>query len=266
MARSSFITRITSATAYAVAAFAVATAALAPLASAQTVVLTFDDGPTLAETPRMSPPQRNQAMLDALARHRVKAVLFVTAGNGANQPEGYALAKAWGDAGHLVGNHTMTHPGIDDAGVSLAQYQQQILDCDAITSTLPGYRKWFRYPYMNLSASPAKRADMQAFLRRHGYRDAPVSIAAEDWVVADKVTAALTADPKADVEPIRRAYLEAVRSNALASLAGTDKNEVKIMLLHHNLANALWLEDVIKVFEKLGWGFAQPDLAFPPEH
>jgi peptidoglycan/xylan/chitin deacetylase (PgdA/CDA1 family) len=230
-------------------------------AQAQRVAITLDDGPVLAPTPLLSPQQRNQALLDALARHKVRAALFVTAGNGANQLSGYALAKAWGDAGHALANHTMTHPDIN--AVPLAQFQQEILDCDAVTRTLPGYRKWFRYPFMSLGATQQQHAAMQTFLALHGYRDAPVSFAAEDWVVADKLVAALQADPRADVAPIKQAYLDAMRRNALASLAEGGKDQVRILLLHHNLANALWLDDVLKLFESLGWQFADPDLAFP---
>ncbi|MET0321457.1 MAG: polysaccharide deacetylase family protein, partial [Duganella sp.] len=63
-------------------------------AVAQTVAFTFDDGPRLEQTPLMSPQQRNQALLDALAAHHVSAALFVTCGNGANEPAGLALARA----------------------------------------------------------------------------------------------------------------------------------------------------------------------------
>ena len=64
-------------------------------AQAQSVAFTFDDGPQLEDTPLMSPQQRNQAMLDALAAHKVSAALFVTCDFGATMPAGYALAKAW---------------------------------------------------------------------------------------------------------------------------------------------------------------------------
>jgi len=62
-------------------------------AQAQTVAITLDDGPHTGSTPRMTAQQRNQALLDALARHHVQAALFVTSGNGANTPEGLALAR-----------------------------------------------------------------------------------------------------------------------------------------------------------------------------
>jgi peptidoglycan-N-acetylglucosamine deacetylase len=61
-------------------------------ATAQTVAFTFDDGPHLRATPLLSPAARDQALLDALGRHRVKAALFVTLANGADRPEGLALA------------------------------------------------------------------------------------------------------------------------------------------------------------------------------
>lgn len=111
--------------------------AAAPL-HAQSVAFSFDDGPTLDATPRLTPQARNEAMLAALAKHKLKAALFVTAGNGANRPEGLALAQTWSRAGYLIGNHTMTHPSLNDAKVGLAQYQQELLDCDRIIAALPG--------------------------------------------------------------------------------------------------------------------------------
>ncbi len=103
-----------------------------------TVAFTFDDGPRLAATPRLSPAERNQAMLEALKKHGVTAALFVTSGNGANRPEGLALTRAWGEAGHAIGNHTVTHPDLNSDKVSLEAYQQEVLDCDKLIAALYG--------------------------------------------------------------------------------------------------------------------------------
>ena len=238
------------------AAAALATLTLLSLpAHAATVAYTFDDGPILHPGPGpLSAQQRNQAMLDALARHHVKSVLFVTAGNGAKEAAGYALAKAWGDAGHLVANHTVSHPDLHRESVSLARYQQEVLDCDAVIRGLPNYRKWYRYTYLNEGNTPAKREGMRAFLRQQGYAPAPVTFNVADWVVADKLEALLRADPHADVEAIKQAYLADVRKQAAASLAAPDapKDGVHILLLHHNLPNALWLDELIGVLESMG--------------
>jgi peptidoglycan/xylan/chitin deacetylase (PgdA/CDA1 family) len=253
-----------------------ALAACAASAHAQSVAFTFDDGPKLSQTPRLSPEQRNQAILDALARHKARAALFVTCGNGADRPAGHALAEAWGRAGHMVGNHTMTHPDLNSAKVSLQQYQQEVLDCDRIIGTMPGYAKWFRFTFLREGNTPEKRDGMRAFLKEHGYRNAYVSLDTSDWRLDDQLRQVLTADPKADVAPIRQAYLDHIRQRALAyralsrQLLGRDIPQV--ILMHHNLASALWLDDVITQFEGMGWkvtsaaeAFADPVYELVPE-
>jgi peptidoglycan/xylan/chitin deacetylase (PgdA/CDA1 family) len=238
----------------------------APFAAAQSVAFTFDDGPNLAETPLLSPQQRNTAMLAALAKHDVKAALFVTATYGANQAAGFALAKAWGQAGHALGNHTMTHPDLNGATVSLTQYQQEILDCDKIISTLPGYQKWFRYTYLREGNTPEKRDGMRTFLKLQGYRNAYVSLDTSDWRLNEKLIEILNKNIDSDTTPIKQAYLAHVKQRALAyralsqQLQGRDIPQV--MLMHHNLINALWLDDVIVMFKEMGWTIVTPATAF----
>ncbi|MDY7228348.1 polysaccharide deacetylase family protein [Hyalangium rubrum] len=233
-------------------------------AFAQSVAFTFDDGPSLEETPRLTAAQRNQALLAALAKHKAKAALMVTANRGANRPEGLALARAWGEAGHVIGNHTMSHPDLHKS--TLAQYQQEILECDRIISTLPGYTKWFRFTYLREGDTLEKRDGMRAFLKEQGYRNAYVSLDTSDWRLNDKLIEVLKKNPKADVTPIKAAYLAHVRQRAIAyrelayKLQGRDIPQV--ILLHHNLINAMWLDDVIAQFEQMGWTLTTPQAAF----
>ncbi|PXX43150.1 polysaccharide deacetylase family protein [Undibacterium pigrum] len=239
---------------------------LAANVSAQTVAITIDDGPDLEQTPRLSPAQRNQAMLNALAKHGVSAALFVTADYAAKEPAGYALAKAWGDAGHAIGNHSMSHPDLHSDKVSLAQYQQEILDCDAIISTLPGYQKWYRYTYLREGNTPEKRDGMRDFLKQKSYRNAYVSLDTSDWRLNEKLIAVLKKNPEADVTPVKLAYLAHIRQRAEAyralswQLQGRDIPQV--LLMHHNLINALWLDDVLAQFKIMGWKFVTPAAAF----
>jgi peptidoglycan/xylan/chitin deacetylase (PgdA/CDA1 family) len=247
-------------------AVAAAMLALAGTALAQSVAFTFDDGPQLSETPRLTAQQRNQAILDTLAKRKVQAALFVTVGHGANRPEGYALAKAWGQAGHALGNHTMTHPDLHSAKVSLAQYQQEILDCDAIVRTLPGYQKWFRYTYLREGNTPEKRDGMRAFLQQQGYRNAYVSLDTSDWRFDDKLRDILSKNPHADLAPLRQLYLAHVKQRALAYRALSQQLQgrdiAQVLLLHHNLVNALWLDDIIAQFTDMGWTITTPAAAF----
>lgn len=253
-----------------------AATALTATAHAQSVAFTFDDGPQLAETPLLSAQQRNQSLLDALAAHKVSAALFVTCGFGADKPAGYALAQAWGRAGHALGNHTMTHPDLESPAVTLAQYQQQITDCDRITATLPGYQKWFRFTFLREGKTQEKLQGMRTFLQQTGYRNGYVSLDTSDWRLDEKLNEVLRANPQADLAPIRQAYLSHLRQRADAyrdlsrQMVGRDIPQV--LLLHHNLINALWLKDAIQQFKDMGWtiitpaeALADPVYQQPPE-
>jgi peptidoglycan/xylan/chitin deacetylase (PgdA/CDA1 family) len=243
---------------------AAALAASVGVAQAQSVAITIDDGPNAGNTPRMSAQERNQAMLDALAKHRVQTALFVTAGYGANTPQGLPLLQAWSKAGHAIGNHTVTHPDLEK--VPLAEYQRQVMECDRLISTQPGYQKWLRFTYLREGNTPEKIDGMRQFLRDHGYRNAQVSLDTSDWRLNEKLEQVLKKDPKADVSAIRTAYLAHIKQRALAyrelsqQLQGRDISQV--LLLHHNLLNAMWLDDVLTQFKEMGWKIITPAEAF----
>ncbi len=236
----------------------------ASAAQAQSVAITIDDGPNTDNTPRMSAQERNQALLDALAKHRVQAALFVTSGFGANTQQGLPLLQAWSKAGHAIGNHTVTHPDLEK--VPLADYQRQVMECDRLISTQPGYQKWLRFTYLREGNTPEKIDGMRKFLREHDYRNAHVSLDTSDWRLNEKLEQVLKKDPNADVSAIRTAYLAHIKQRAVAyrelsqQLQGRDISQV--MLLHHNLINALWLDDALTQFEQMGWKIISPAEAF----
>jgi peptidoglycan/xylan/chitin deacetylase (PgdA/CDA1 family) len=70
------------------------------------LALTFDDGPNPAWTPRL---------LDLLAKHNVYATFFMVGKFAKVERE---LAQRVADAGHLVGNHTWTHPDLSRSPAS----------------------------------------------------------------------------------------------------------------------------------------------------
>ncbi len=67
------------------------------------LALTFDDGPNPAWTPRL---------LDILAEHNVHATFFMVGKCAQSERE---LTRRVAEAGHLIGNHTWTHPDLSRA-------------------------------------------------------------------------------------------------------------------------------------------------------
>jgi hypothetical protein len=169
-------------------------------------------------------------------------------------------------AGHAIGNHTMTHPDLNSPKLTLAQYQQEVLDCDQIIRTLPGYQQWLRFTFLREGNTPEKRDGMRAFLKQQGYRNAYVSLDTSDWRLNEELVQTLASNAQADVAPIRRAYLSHLRQRAQAyrelshTLQGRDIAQV--ILLHHNLINALWLDDAIAMFKDMGWRIVSPAEAY----
>lgn len=241
-------------------------AGLVCFAKAQSVAFTFDDGPQLRETPRMDAAARNAAMLDALKRHHVQAALFVTLSRGADRPQGLALARAWGEAGQFVANHTVTHPDLNAATTRLQAYQDEIVACDSVVRTLPGYRPWFRFTFLHEGDTPEKRDGMRSFLKERGMRNAYVTLDTSDWRLNAALEETLQARPDADIAPFRAAYLAHLRQRAEAyrdlSRRLFNRDIPQILLLHHSLINALFLDDAIRQFKEMGWTITDPETAY----
>jgi peptidoglycan/xylan/chitin deacetylase (PgdA/CDA1 family) len=226
------------------------------------LAFTFDDGPKLEETPLLSPLERNQALLRALAKHQAVAGLFVTSRNGADRPEGFALVRAWGEAGHLVGNHTVTHPDLNDGKLTLQAYQQELLDCDAVIRKSPGYGKYFRFTFLREGNTPEKRDGMRAFLQKLGYRNAYVTLDTSDWRLNQALVEALRKDPKAELSRFRKVYVSHLlqRAGAYRELSQKlfGREAPQVILLHHNLIEALFLDDGLTALEGDCWKPADP--------
>jgi peptidoglycan/xylan/chitin deacetylase (PgdA/CDA1 family) len=235
-------------------------------AAAQVVSVTLDDGPMIDSTPLMTPTERNEAILRHLRDKGVQAMFFVTIKSGSDRPEGLALLKRLSDEGQLIANHTVTHPDFNADATSLEAFEQEVLGCDAVIRTLPGYRKFLRFPFLREGAGEAKRDGIRAFLREQGYRIGYVSIDTADWLLDQKLREALARHPDLDQTPWRQMYLAHVWDDAQAfdrlarQLYGRGVKHV--LLLHHRLLNALFLSDVIDMFRARGWTIVSPDDAF----
>lgn len=233
---------------------------------AQSLALTLDDGPKVELTPLMTPAQRNAALLAHLAEHKAQAMFFVTTSRGADRPEGLALLKALSDGGQLLANHTMSHPDFNAAGTTLASFEAEILGCDKVISTLPGYRKFLRFPYLREGATAEKRDGIRAFLKAKDYRIGYVSIDTSDWLIDEKLRKKLGVDPHTELAPWRALYLDHLweRAQTYERLARAlyGREVPHTILLHHNLLNALFLGDAIALFKGKGWRIVSPDGAF----
>lgn len=99
-----------------------------------TLALTFDDGPNPAVTP---------ALLDLLGRYQARATFFLMGQHVCAFPE---LTREIAARGHVIGNHTQTHPNL--IFMSAAKLQDELSRChDAIESVARYRPRWVRPPF-----------------------------------------------------------------------------------------------------------------------
>ena len=214
---------------------------------------------------KLSAAERNQSILDSLEKHSIKAALFVV-GRNIDNDQGKQLLSAWDKAGHLIGNHTYSHRNFASPSTNVEQYFSDILKAETLLKGFPRFQKYFRFPMLKEGETAAKRDAMRAFLAQHGYRVGHVTIDNSDWLVDQRLTARLNKDPNADLKPYRDFYLEHMWSRAeyYDSLAQRvlGRPVKHTVLMHFNLLNGLFLNDLIAMFKGKGWQPIDAEEAF----
>jgi hypothetical protein len=229
------------------------------------LAITIDD-PNCYKSPLMSPDEKNEAILAALRNHsNLMAVLFVC-GHRVDNPAGKKLLKRWNDAGHILGNHSYSHHYFHSDKIDIETFMEDILKCEKIIKDFSQFKKLFRFPYLKEGNTHEKRDGIRAFLKENGYKHGYATIDASDWYVEDRMKKRLKQNPNADLEPYKKFYLEHMweRANYYNDLAiAVVKKPVRhTLLIHHSLLNALFLDDLLDMFEKKGWQLVDAALAF----
>jgi peptidoglycan-N-acetylglucosamine deacetylase len=135
------------------------------------MALTFDDGPD---------PETTPAVLDALARHGMRATFFVVGERAERHPDLVARIRA---EGHETGSHSWNHPSLPELPPRAAA--EQIARTRAILG--PRDAGFLRPPYGHQSLTTWRLA------RRAGYRVVMWTIAPGDWRGEDGGTLAAPA-------------------------------------------------------------------------
>jgi peptidoglycan/xylan/chitin deacetylase (PgdA/CDA1 family) len=98
------------------------------------LALTFDDGPNPAWTPRL---------LEVLVSHNVRATFFLVGSHAQAEPE---LVRRIVASGHLIGNHSWSHPNLALAAAS--RVEQELSSTNEALEQIAGVAvKYFRPPF-----------------------------------------------------------------------------------------------------------------------
>jgi hypothetical protein len=212
------------------------------------------------------PLERNEKILEAFDRYKIKGALFVC-GKRVDSTEGKALLQSWDDRDHLIANHTYSHRNYNDIPVDA--FQEDVIEVESLLLPLKNFRKLFRFPYLKEGDTIDRRDQMRSFLKEKGYHHGHVTVDASDWYVEERMLKFLKENPKADerdLDRYKKFYLNHIWERAQyydgLSKKVFGRSIKHTLLIHHNLLNALFLRDLMKMFEDKGWKLISAKDAF----
>ena len=126
------------------------------------LALTYDDGPNDPHTLRL---------LEVLAKHNVKATFFVIGRYVEQRPN---IVREVLNAGHVVGNHTFSHPNLIFASARHTRIQLQTCQ-QAITQAIGQHSPLFRPPF------GGRRPGTLQIARSLGLVPVMWNVSGEDW-------------------------------------------------------------------------------------
>lgn len=180
------------------------------------IYLTFDAGYENGNTP---------AILDALKKHQAPAVFFVVGNFIKDNPD---LIRRILAEGHIIGNHTMTHPDLPQIS-SMEAFQKELQDVEELYTSLTGeaMTKFYRPPrgiYNTENLSMAKELGYSTFFW---------SLAYVDWIQ--------------DQQPSREEAFQKLLTRI---------HPGAIVLLHNTSStNAEILDELLTKWEEMGYEF-----------
>ena len=167
----------------------------------------------------------------------------------------------WLDDGFELGNHTFTHASLNQVG--LKEWEEDILRGETVTRMLLAQHnmklRYFRHPFLDTGRDLETRRQAEAFLADRGYRIAPVTIDAWDWMYAGVYEDARRRGDTALEQQLLTSYL--TYSAAVfdyyekfsKNLIGYEPRQ--ILLLHGNWLEADHIGDLVVLLRKRGYQF-----------
>ena len=230
--------------------------------AAQEIALTFDDAPR-SDGQLYTGLKRSEILLKKLEQYDVAQVAFFA--NSARLDDvGELRLKMYGQAGHIIANHSHTHPHIHEVGVEA--FIEDIDQAHRILKEFPGFRPWFRFPYLNEGRDEESRDKIRKALSEMEYINGYVTVDNYDWYLEYMYQQALKEHKKIDYDLLKDLYIEhiweSIQFYHKIGLKALNRAPKHVLLLHENDLAALFLDDLISFLRGEGWSIISPEEAY----
>lgn len=238
-----------------------------PALADKRIALSFDDAPR-SRGGFFTPDQRTRRIIAALRATRApQAVFFVVPGQIGHDDGigGDRRIAAYVRAGNVIANHSFSHKHLSEIG-ALA-FLDDIDKADAWLRHRPGFRPWFRFPFLDEGGTDKARRDVvRAGLAARGLSNGYVTAESSDWHLEAMAAEARAAGKPMDMTALGRLYVswhvEAADFADGLLYKTTGRQPAQVMLLHETDLAALYLSDLIRALRKDGWTVISADEAY----
>jgi peptidoglycan-N-acetylglucosamine deacetylase len=175
--------------------------------------------------------------------------------------ERIAALGMWLDSGFELGNHTYAHTSLNRAG--LKEFEDGVIQGESVTRLLLAQHnmklRYFRHPYLDTGRDLQTRREAEAFLVQRGYRIAPVTLDAWDWMFATVYEDAKKRGDASLQQEVVKSYLSyttevfAYFEKLSRDLLGYEPDQ--ILLLHANQLEAEHIGELLELIRKRGYRF-----------
>jgi peptidoglycan/xylan/chitin deacetylase (PgdA/CDA1 family) len=237
----------------------------------RTMAVTMDDLPYIRmnDAPYLQSARTATAkILSTLKKHKAPAVGFVNERQldyGDERDARIALLREWVKNGMVLGNHTYSHPDLNQ--LTVAQFEEEIEKGDVVTRQLMKsygpYQLYFRHPMTHTGDTVEKKEAVEKFLAARGYKITPHTIENSDFIFNVPYAQAVQKGDTALAKRLRESYLDlTIAATEFAEKISPQifgREVPQLLLIHSNDINADCLDEMLRRFEARGYKFVTLD-------
>ena len=226
------------------------------------VALTFDDLPAGGG---LHPGDTRTGIATQLAAelkaNHLKGVYGNVIGTGiAEDPDMQGAMRVWIAAGMNIGNHTWSHPALDDTTAE-AYLHDIALDEPVLRQYADGRDwHWFRFPYLEEGNTLGKRDAVREWLFAHGYRIEEVTLNFNDDDWDDPYGRCLAKHDEVGIAWLKQSYMqnaaEFIRLGREEEQLAFGHEIPSVLLLHGTSFTTLMLPSLLHLLHQEGFRIA----------
>lgn len=235
---------------------------IASTAYSKELALTFDDAPRKA-TGYFDGQTRAKKIIQQLKKYKVEQVVFYAVTKDLDE-EGISRLKKYSEAGHILANHTHSHP--DFSQTSLNEFVEDFEKAHEKLAEFKNVYKFFRFPYLREGDTLQKRDGMRNKLKELGYRNAYITLNNYDWYIEELFQNAIADGKEVDLKKLSALYVDVIIQGIEyydeMAIKHLDRSPKHVLLLHEMDVTALFIGDLVDELRSKGWEIISSEDAY----